>query len=254
MKEVKLGGHRVKIYDSIDELPIKRFHVYNKYLLIDAGIGSEISDFDHHIERMVAFLTKGDKDNANKELQNLRQNVYLIMNGQNIRHLSFACLVASIDGQKTDDISPDGLAKVLKKLGGVPRGEFSEAAASVKKKIDEELSLYFPAMFDDVRTREYYDIVKRMTVTMLEQLYDGVTDERKKAIETMQEKLVLFSKPKVFQGNAGLEVMHDKNFATMCLMITKEAGSEAKNMTVMEYYNAYEYIKQKARQTQNKAV
>ena len=65
---------------------------------------------------------------------------------------------------------------------------------------------------------------------------------------------MLFSKPKKFTGRDGLEVTHDKEFATMCLLITKETGTEAKQMNVLEYYNAYDYIRQKARRTQNKAV
>ena len=48
MKELKLAGHKVRLYDSIEELPICRFHAYNRMLLIDAGIGSDINDFDAH--------------------------------------------------------------------------------------------------------------------------------------------------------------------------------------------------------------
>ena len=71
--------------------------------------------------------------------------------------------------------------------------------------------------------------------------------------EQLREKLVLFQKPKVFTGHDGLEVRHDKEFETMCLAITKETGRDAKRMTVLEYYNAYEYLREKSRQTQNKA-
>jgi len=39
----------------------------------------------------------------------------------------------------------------------------------------------------------------------------------------------------------------------MCLAITKETGRDAKTMTVLEYYNAYEYLREKSRKTQNKA-
>ena len=121
-----------------------------------------------------------------------------------------------------------------------------------KKKIDDELGLYFPRLFDDVMTREYYDILKRLTVTMLARMADGDSEERKKEAEEFRERLVLFQKPKVFTGHDGLEVRHDKDFETMCLMITKETGRDAKTMTVLEYYNAYEYLKEKARKAQNK--
>lgn len=253
MKELQLNGHKVRIYDSIDALPITRFHSYNRMLLVDAGVGSDISDFDNHIERMVRYIRKGDNDSAAKELENMRQNVYMIMSGQSVRDLSFACLVASIDDEPCNDMSQEALQRIVETLGGATRGELTEAYQSAKKKIDNDLSLYFPSLFDDVTTREYYDIVKRLTLTNLERIADGDTTERKDMAEQLREKLVLFQKPKVFTGHDGLEVRHDKEFETMCLAITKETGRDAKRMTVLEYYNAYEYLREKSRQTQNKA-
>ena len=245
MREVELNGHKVRLYDSIDVLPITRFHVYNRMLLVDAGIGSDISDLDNHLERAVRYIKGGDRDNAAKELENLRQNVYMVITGQNVRHLSFACLVESIDGEPCDDLSQEGLTKIVEMLGGATRKEMTEVLTSVKKKIDGDLSLYFPNLFDDVSTREYYDTLKRLTVTMLQGITDG--EDRKEDIERLQERLVLFVKPKVFTGHDGVEVQHDKNFETLCLMITKETGREAKRMTVLEYYNAYDYLTRQAK-------
>lgn len=251
MKEVTLNGHTVKLYDSIDELPIVRFHRYNRMLLVDAGIGSDINDFDNHIERVVRYIRNGENDNAAKELDNLRQNVFMVMSEQSVGDLSFACLIVSIDGEPCEDISPEGLAKVVQRLGGVSRKELAEQNQSVKKKIDDELVLYFPTLFDDVTVREYYDILKQLTVMRLNGIEQH--DEALQAeADKLRDKLVLFQKPKVFTGHDGLEVRHDKEFESMCLAITKETGTEAKRMTVLEYYNAYEYLREKARKTQNK--
>ena len=52
MKTVKIGERTVEIYDEIDKLPMLRFHKYNKMLLVDAGIGSDLQDFDTHIEKL----------------------------------------------------------------------------------------------------------------------------------------------------------------------------------------------------------
>lgn len=134
MREVILNGHKVRLFDSIDELPIVRFHRYNRMLLVDAGIGSDIQDFDAHIERVVRYLRKGDNDSAAKELDNLRQNVYMIMQGQSVRDLSFACLVESIDDNVKDDLSPEALAKVVEILGDTPRKKLTDLYQSVKKK------------------------------------------------------------------------------------------------------------------------
>ena len=55
MKTVKIGERTVEIYDAIDELPMLRFHKYNKMLLVDAGIGSYLQDFETHIEKAIRY-------------------------------------------------------------------------------------------------------------------------------------------------------------------------------------------------------
>lgn len=242
------------LYNSIDELPMERFHRYNKMLLVDAGVGSDISDFDTHIERVVRYIRKGDNENGAKELDNLRQNVYLIMSEQSASDMSFACLVRSIDGEVCNDISEEGLAAILKRLGGVPRREMTDALQSVKKKIDDELSLYFPDIFDDVEVREYYDIMKRRTLAVLDNIVNGESEERDKAIEDLTERMVLYRKPKVFSGQKSVEIEHDKNFESICLTIQSETHADAKRMTVLEFYNAYEYLRKMAKERQKLAA
>ena len=56
MKTTKIGERAVVLYDSIDELPILRFHAYNKMLLIDAGVGSVLNDCDAPIEKSISFI------------------------------------------------------------------------------------------------------------------------------------------------------------------------------------------------------
>ena len=58
MKTAKIGGHEVELYDGIDTLPVLRFHAFNKMMLIDSGIGSDLSDFDAHAERVDGFFIR----------------------------------------------------------------------------------------------------------------------------------------------------------------------------------------------------
>ena len=51
MKTVLINNKKVELYDSIEDLPIIRFHKYNKMLLVDAGVGSDLADFDRHVEQ-----------------------------------------------------------------------------------------------------------------------------------------------------------------------------------------------------------
>ena len=134
MREVRIGKHRVRLYDSIDDLPMERFHRYNKMLLIDAGLGSDISAMDAHVEKVVRFMRGGDTDSAVKELENLRQTIYLVQTEQSPKNLSFACLIAEVDGKDCNDLSEDGLEKVRQLLNDAPRGEVADAMSAAKKK------------------------------------------------------------------------------------------------------------------------
>lgn len=134
MKELKLNGHKVELYGSIEELPIVRFHKYNKCLLVDAGVGSDLSAFDGHIERVVRYIRSDKREEAAKEMENLRQNVYLIIEGISPNHLAFSCLVAKIDDKPCDDLSDDGLYKVMKLIGGTPLQDITANTEAVKKK------------------------------------------------------------------------------------------------------------------------
>lgn len=255
MRDIKLKGHKVEIYTSIEELPMVRFHKYNKCLLVDAGIGSDLSAVDGHIERVVRYIRSGRMDDASKELENYRQNIYMILQEMSPQHMAFACLVAKIDGKPYDDISDEGLHKVLELLGDVPMKDMTANQDAVKKKIDEELTLYFPQIFDDASSKEYYDKLKERTMLMLESIINGETEERKEKIEKLTDELVTYIKPKCFSGSKSEEIQYDKQFDDMCLLISQNLHSDAKKYTVMQYYNAYLYIErqQKAQKRQNKA-
>lgn len=134
MRRTDIGGHKVEMYDSIDQLPILRFHAFNKMLLIDAGVGSDLADFDSHIERVTRFMQSGDTDNAAKELANMRLNVYMIQQGVSPEHLAFAALVKSVDGVACDDLTTDGLTKTLERLKEATRQETAAETEAAKKK------------------------------------------------------------------------------------------------------------------------
>ena len=253
MKYFFIGRHRVKVYDSIDDLPMARFHKYNKFLLIDAGLGSDMQSFDAHIEKVVRFMKSGDKDNAAKELENMRQNVYIMLTEQSPQNLSFAALVAEIDDVEMNDLSDDGLERVRKMLEDAPRKDITAALQAVKKKIDEDLTLYFPTLFDSTDEKEYYDMMKRRAQMELEKITDGDSEERRARITELEDRMVTAVKPRTFTGRDAFGVQHDKAYMKMCLMISSNLNADATRMTVLEYYTASEYMHEMAKERQ-KAV
>lgn len=246
MKTVNVGTHTVQMYDSIDELPIVRFHKYQKYLLIESGIGSTIDEFDKHIEKARRFLMMNDAANAQRELENLRHNVYMMQCGLSPKHLAFACLVFAIDGKQCTDISDDGLHKVLETFADAPTGELTDHLDSVKKKIDTELSLYFPRLYEDADIKEYYEKVRKRTLLMLTNIVnDSFSPETDKEIDDLTTALITYTRPQNFNGSDSMEIKFDRQFENLCITLANQLSVQPKQYTVLEYYNAFEYLKDK---------
>lgn len=244
MRTTKIGKYNVEMYDAIEELPMQRFHKYNKMLLIDAGIGSDLADFDRHIEKAVVYARSKTPELAATELDNMRQNVYFIQTGLSPRHLAFAVLIKSIDGKECNDLSDDGLQKIVDMFADVPVKDIAAEFSEVKKKIDDELQTYFPRLFDDASVKEYFDELRRRTLVVLDSIINGETDEKRTEIERITTELLIYNKPQIFSGTDNVEIAFDKQFEKMCLLLSQHLNVNPKKYTVMEYYNAYEYIKE----------
>lgn len=247
MKECIINKHNVVLYDSIDELPMLRFHKYNKMLLVDAGVGSDLSDFDRHIEKVIRYLNSPTPNMATVELENMRQNIYFIQSEISPRYLSFAVLVKSIDGNPCNDLSDDGLQKIVDLFADVPNAELTAHLEAVKK-IDEELRLYFPRIFDDAALKEYFDQLKERTVILLRTIIAGeATETDAKRIDEITAELITYFNPQSFSGADSVEIRYDKQFENMCLILSQNLHVDPKRFTVLEYYNAFEYIKEQAK-------
>ena len=242
MKTTKIGGHTVELYDGIDTLPVLRFHAFNKMMLIDTGIGSDLSDWDAHAERVIRFIMNKDSESAIKEMNNLRQNIYMIQSGISARNMAFAALVKTIDGKPCDDLTTEGLTKVIETLKEATDKEITSETEDVKKKIDAELAVYFPQAQDDPKTKEYHDLMRRRAMLQCDAITEE-TDNYNEEIDALTTQLVTFNKPQSFTGKDSAEVQYDKAFENMCLVISRELHADAKRMTVLEYYNAYEFVK-----------
>lgn len=251
MVTVKIGAHSVEMYDAIDELPIVRFHKFQKLMLIDAGIGSDISSFDQRTEKMRRYLMDGKADKALMELDNLRQSLYLMQAEISPKHRAFAALVAKVDGRDCMDLSDDALAGVTKMLEDVTEKDLTAQMEAVKKKIDEELRLYFPGLFADSDVKEYFDLLKRRTMAVLQNIIDGKPDpDATPDVEKLTTALITYSNPKVFAGSDGVEVQYDRQFENLCLVLSEQLHVKPKDYTVMEFYNAFDFVQERAKKAQ----
>jgi len=254
MVKTELGKHKVEFYNAIDELPIARFHKYQKYLLIDAGIGGDIQGFDTRIEKTRRYLMEGQTDNATKELANMRQSINLILSGINPKHRAFATLVTKIDDKVYDVITDDTIAEIVETLSDVSISDMAVHFEAAKKKIDSELMLYFPSLFNDSDVKEYFDILKRRTLAILKNIISGKSNPDKTIeVEKLNSKLITYTSPKDFAGSEGVEVQFDRQYENLCLALSEQLHVNPKGYTVMEFYNAFDLIQERAKKAQKGA-
>lgn len=250
MKRIIVNNKVLEIYDSIDELPIVNFQKYNKFLLIDSGIGSDVDDIDNHILK-VAKLMKQDQQKAIQELQNLRQCMFMVANEISPSHLAFAALLYSVDGKRVTDLSDDGLKRILESINHVKRSRIIDLLLKFKKKVNSELELYFPAEFSNAKEKEAYDRLRQRTLLVLDSIING--NNNAEDINNIDTYMLSLHKPKSFSGSNSVEIKYDKQFENACLLIAKKTGLDAKAMNVLQFYNAMENIK-KQNEEEMKAV
>ncbi len=137
MKKVKVGGLVIEYYDGdILELPVVRFNVFQRFLLIDAGIGSTVEDADRHAARIQTYIENKLYEKAAIEAQNLRQNVRYVMECITPKDLAFCALVYSVNGKAHTDLSDEGNSALRDRLHkNLSRRWLDRMIDGVKKKV-----------------------------------------------------------------------------------------------------------------------
>lgn len=242
MKNLIVNKKVVRVYDSIDEMPIVNFQKYNKYLLIDSGIGSDADDIDAHITRVAKFIKSNNAKKALQELQNMRQNMYMVNNEISPRYLAFAALIYSVDGKEVNDLSDDGLKKLLQDLKDIKHSKVIDFLLWLKKKVTSELETYFPGDFVNPKEKDAYDKLKQRTLLVLDSMINDTDNSEQ--IETIDMIMLNMHSPKSYIGSESVEIKYDKQFESTCLLIAQKTSMDAKKMTVLQFYNAVDNIKQ----------
>lgn len=242
MKNLTVNKKTVRVYDSIDEMPIINFQKYNKYLLIDSGIGSDVDDIDAHIARIAKFIKSNNAKKALQELQNMRQNMYMVNSEISPKYLAFAALIHSIDGEEVNDLSDDGLKNVLARLKEIKHSKIIDFLVWLKKKVTTELEMYFPGDFVNPKEKDAYDKLKQRTLFVLDSMINGTDNSEQ--IETIDMVMLNMHSPKSYIGGESVEIKYDKQFESTCLLIAQKTSMDAKKMTVLQFYNAVDNIKQ----------
>lgn len=243
MKTLFINNHEIKVYDSIDELPIINFQKYNKYVLIDSGLGSDIDSVNSHIANLVALLNS-DLKKAQQQLQNLQQSLYLLVSEISPKNLAFAALIYSFDGEIISDMSDENLKRILSLINTEKQSNIDNIFSEIKKKLSSELEIYFPKEFSNVREKEIYDLLKKRAMLILKSIIEDADYDD----EIISIDKIFFDKQKInsFNGSMSIEVLSDKQFETSCLYISQKANINAKKLNVLEFYAALHNLNKQA--------
>lgn len=108
----------IVFYDNIENIPIKRYQLLQKYSLIDGGIGSTMGDVVRHFQKFDQFLEVKDMESLSIERENLLMNFGFIINGQSTATYMMGAMIKSIDGKdiEVDDTVIDELVGLLERL------------------------------------------------------------------------------------------------------------------------------------------
>lgn len=241
MREVSINGHKLEVFDDISELSIERFHEYSRYMLIATGIGDSVADIDKHIEAINSLLTR-DVKKAQQELLNLRQNLILVASKRDFRHKAFLFFVKSIDGQNWDNFSDAGIEKLFNLVNDAPILEFDKALVAVIGEIDDQMSRYFPEMFDDSKDKNRCDLLRKRALLKVDEIRNG--SDHSDEISKITTRIWEGYSPKSFENDKAV-VEFDRQFENMCLILSKEFQGGVKGYTVMEFYSAYNLLKER---------
>jgi len=145
MKVVHHKGHKLEMYDSIQDIRADRFHEYNRFLLLDSGIGSDVEAVDSKLSKINQYLSKGDVDSAKLEAHSLQQALRFIITNTSPEMSAFVALIHRLNGKVITDLSVENVQGVIKQLGrnrwsiGKIRSLFSE----VKKNLTLNSKSFF---------------------------------------------------------------------------------------------------------------
>lgn len=135
MKELTHNRHRIIINDNIAELPIIRFQAFNRWLMLESGIGSDINAINAKLSNIAAFIERDKKENALKEVANMSQALAFMMGNISPEQNAFICLCEKIDGKQVIDYSDEGVEALSKKINDIPIGILRGWIDEAKKKL-----------------------------------------------------------------------------------------------------------------------
>lgn len=108
----------INLYDpDIESIPQYNWHRAQRYIILDAGLGSTTADILKRINNASTHILNDRKEDAIQELQNMTLGVFSALEGIDYHSMAFACFVSDINGQKYPIANDNDVIKICKLLG-----------------------------------------------------------------------------------------------------------------------------------------
>lgn len=136
MQLMNINGNRLDMYDSITELPVLNFHEFNRNLIIDAGIGSDMEAIDAKLARLSRLIQSDKKEAALTDIMNIRTGLYMILNGISPKMRAFIAMIKTLNGEAVTNYSEENVQRITKELHrkGLTIGKVKGFLSMAKKK------------------------------------------------------------------------------------------------------------------------
>lgn len=136
MQQLKIANHTVTLYDSVDEMPIERYHKFNQLLVLHSGLGADLDAAAEKVLLIRNLIAQKQNEKADVELLNLQQIFAFVYSSIDPRDRAFACLIKTLDGKEITETTDAGLDEIVKVFGKIlSKSERDNVINTVKKKL-----------------------------------------------------------------------------------------------------------------------
>jgi hypothetical protein len=250
MITLKWNHHIIECFDSIQDTSIVRYQKFNLNLLIDSGIGSDMSAIGSRIGS-IKSLVFVDANKANVELDNLYQSISFVIANLSPKYRAFVCTIKSINGRLIDEseLTDDGITRIIKELENnkIIHSKIEQIVNAVKKNYEKEFETFFPELVNTGKSIEHYQYLKDRVLLVLKRIQtkgEELKIDIDKQIKTIDNFFIESLNPKVFHGSKGMEVQMINNFENTCTMLeVHKFATDAKKLMTIAFYQRLENLK-----------
>lgn len=249
LKESKVNGHTVRYYDSIRDTPLDRFRVFNLHSLVDSGVGSSIEDFDLQSARLEGYIKTGDTQSALAIIANNRMLLRMMISKVNPKMMSFAALVFEIDGVQYNDLSDEGLEKVISVLDSRRStwGLIKDWLRDAKKKREVEMSELFPGRDQMLVALDGVGLIRKRTFKILEKIIAGTLKKDDEDIASIELEMLLLYPPQHFTGQGNFRTTYERKFEEAMIAVAKYVGHSVEHISVFRFHQTLEMMRSQSK-------